>query len=108
MVLVANVGHIVAAGLPMDFKVAPRSSFKDGLLDVCVYAPRNLPEVAAMLWRVARERYAGNDRMLFLQARSVQVESDPPVAAQVDGEPYGETPLMADVDPLAGTILVPR
>lgn len=108
MVLVANVGHIVAAGLPMDFKVAPRSSFKDGLLDVCVYAPRNLPEVASMLWRVARERYAGNDRMLFLQARSVQVDSDPPVAAQVDGEPHGETPLTADVDPLAGTILVPR
>jgi len=108
MVLVANVGHLVAAGLPVELKVAPRSSFTDGLLDVCIYAPRNLPEVATMLWRVARERYAGNDRMLFLQARAVQVESDPPMAAQVDGEPYGETPLHADVDPLAGTILVPR
>jgi diacylglycerol kinase (ATP) len=108
MVLVANVGHLVAAGLPVELKVAPRSSFKDGLLDVCIYAPRNLPEVASMLWRVARERYAGDERMLFLQARSVRVESDPSVAVQVDGEPHGETPLMADVDPLAGTILVPR
>ncbi|HKK27090.1 MAG TPA: diacylglycerol kinase family protein [Gemmatimonadota bacterium] len=107
MVLLANVGQLVAAGLPVEVTVAPRASFKDGLLDVCIYAPRNLPEMAGMLWQVAREKYAGNERMLFLQARSVRVESDPAVAVQVDGEPFGETPITADVEPLAGRILVP-
>lgn len=107
MVLLANVGQLVAGGLPVEVTVAPRASFKDGLLDVCIYAPRNLPEMAGMLWQVARERYAGNERMLFLQARSVRVESEPAVAVQVDGEPHGQTPIVADVVPLAGRILVP-
>jgi diacylglycerol kinase family enzyme len=76
------------------------------LIDVCIYAPRNLAETARMVWRVARQEYAGDDRMLFLQAREVQVESDPPVAVQIDGEPQGETPIRAEVVPLAGRILV--
>jgi diacylglycerol kinase family enzyme len=46
--------------------------------------------------------------MIFLQARRVSVESDPPVAAQIDGEPRGETPIVAQIEPLAGRILVPR
>lgn len=108
MVLLANVGQIGAGPLPVELKVAPLVSFRDGLLDVCVYAPRNLPEVAGVLWKMARRHYAGDDRMIFFQARRVRVEADPPVAAQVDGEPHGETPIEAEIDPLAGRILVPR
>lgn len=107
MVLVANVGQLAAGPLPMEVQVGPRVSFSDGLLDVCVFAPGNLTEMAAVLWKVARQQYAGDDRMLFLQAREVSVESDPPVAAQVDGEVAGVTPLRADVAPLAGRLLVP-
>ena len=106
MVLLANVGQLAAGPLPMEFTVGPRVSFTDGLLDVCIFAPRNLPEMARMVWRVARQEYAGDDRMLFLQAREVVVESDPPVAVQIDGEPRGETPIEAEVVPLAGRILV--
>jgi diacylglycerol kinase family enzyme len=89
-------------------KVAPRTSFQDGLLDVAIFSPRHLPDMAAMLTRVAFQRYSGDARMIFLQARRVSVESDPPVAAQIDGEPRGETPIMAEVVPMAGRILVPR
>lgn len=106
MVLVANVGQIGAGPLPVEFQVAPRVSFRDGLLDVCVYAPRNLPELARVVWKVFRHQH-GDDRMLFFQARKVRIEADPPVATQVDGEPHGETPIEAEVDPLAGRILVP-
>ncbi len=108
MVLLANVGQLGAGPLPVEVTVAPRASFKDGLLDVCIYAPRNLPEVARMLWRVARRHHAGDDRMIFLQARKVRIESDPPVSVQVDGELRGVTPIEAEVEPLAGRILVPR
>lgn len=106
MVLLANVGQLAAGSLPVEVTVGPRVSFRDGLIDVCIYAPRNLAETARMVWRVARQEYAGDDRMLFLQAREVQVESDPPVAVQIDGEPQGETPIRAEVVPLAGRILV--
>ena len=61
-----------------------------------------------MLTRVVFQKYSGDDRMIFLQARRVSVESDPPVAAQIDGEPRGETPIVAQIEPLAGRILVPR
>lgn len=107
MVLVANVGQLAVSPLPVDLKVAPRVSFHDGLLDVCIFAARNLSDWALMLWRVARERYGGDDRMLFIQARHVRVEADPPVAVQIDGEPAGTTPIEAEVMPGAGRILVP-
>ncbi len=107
MVLVANVGQLAVSPLPVDIKVAPRVSFHDGLLDVCIFAARNLSDWALMLWRVARERYGGDDRMLFIQAKRVRVEADPPVAVQIDGEAAGATPLEAEVMPGAGRILVP-
>ena len=108
MVLLANAGIIGAGGLPVELKIAPRTSFQDGLLDVAIFSPRHLPDMAAMLTRVAFQRYSGDARMIFLQARRVSVESDPPVAAQIDGEPRGETPIVAEVVPMAGRILVPR
>ena len=106
MILLANVGQLAVSPLPVDLKVAPRASFQDGLLDVCIFAARNLTDWAAMLWRVARERYSGDDRMLFMQARRVRLEADPPVAVQIDGEAAGQTPLEAEVVPGAGRILV--
>lgn len=108
MVLVANVGQLAVSPLPVDIKIAPRVSFHDGLLDVCIFAARNLSDWAAMVWRVAREKYAGDDRMLFIQAKRVRIEADPPVAVQIDGEAAGETPIEAEVMPGAGRILVPR
>ncbi|MGH7541761.1 MAG: diacylglycerol/lipid kinase family protein [Gemmatimonadota bacterium] len=107
MVLLANVGQLGAGPLPVEVTVAPRASVRDGLIDLCIYAPRNLPEVARILWRVARRQFQGDDRMIFLQAKRVQIESDPPVAVQVDGEPRGVTPIEANIEPLVGRILVP-
>jgi diacylglycerol kinase (ATP) len=94
-VLIANVGQIFHELLPVDLQIAPGSSVSDGLLDVCIFAPRNLPDVAAVLWKVARRRYLGDDRMLYLQAREIEIEADPPVITQVDGDPAGMTPLVA-------------
>lgn len=108
MVLLANAGLIGVGSLPMEVMVAPRADLQDGLLDVAVFAPRHLPDMAGILWRMATRRFAGDDRMFFLQARKVRIETDPPVAIQVDGQVRGETPLEVEIDPLAGRILVPR
>jgi YegS/Rv2252/BmrU family lipid kinase len=107
MVLLANVGQLGAGPLPVEVTVGPRISFQDGLIDVCIFAPRNLAGMASILWRVARRQYGGDDQLIFLPAREVVIESDPPVAVQVDGEPRGETPIKASMEPLAGAILVP-
>ncbi len=94
-VIVANAGQLVYDLLPVDLRIGPGVSFHDGMLDVCVFAPRTLSDVAMVLWRVARRNYVGDDRMIYLQAREIRVEADPPVITQVDGDPSGETPLVA-------------
>lgn len=108
MVLLANAGGLAVSPLPGGVKIGPRISYQDGLLDVCIFSARKAADWAAMLWRVAREQYSGDDRMIYLQAKRVTVESDPPVAVQIDGEPAGETPMEAEIYPAAGRMLVPR
>jgi YegS/Rv2252/BmrU family lipid kinase len=94
-VLLANAGQLFHTLLPMEVRIAPGTSFHDGLLDVCIFAPRTLTDVAAVLWRVARRKYQGDERMIYLQAREVRIETDPVLVTQVDGDLAGETPLVA-------------
>lgn len=109
MVLLANMGQFVANLFPpVEVSVGPSVSYQDGKLDVCIFAPRNVTDVAAVLWRMARRQYKGDDRLLYLQAAEVTVESDPPVVAEVDGDLIGHTPLTARSVPGGVTVLVPR
>ncbi len=106
-VLIANVGQIFHSLLPVELKLAPATSASDGMLDVCIFAPRSLPDVATVLWKVASGKYAGDQRMAYLQAREIRIESDPPVIAQVDGDVAGMTPLTARVVVGGVRVLVP-
>jgi YegS/Rv2252/BmrU family lipid kinase len=108
MVLAANVGQFVSPYFPVGVSIGPAVSFSDGLLDVCIFAPRTVTDMAGVLWRVASGRYAGDDRMIYLQAREVRIESDPPVVTQVDGELVGQTPLVARAIAAGAYVLVPR
>jgi diacylglycerol kinase (ATP) len=103
---VANVGEILTGLIPVGVKLGPKISVRDGLLDVCVFAAKSIPDVAAVLWRVASRQFAGDERMLYLQASEVTIESDPPVVTQVDGDPHGETPLTLKAVPDAVRVLV--
>lgn len=107
-VIVANAGQLFSGIFPVEVRIAPGASFHDGLLDVCIFAPRTLPDVAAVLWRVASRQYVGDERMIFLQARRVRIEADPPVMAQVDGDCTGETPLELYAVPGGVRVLVPE
>jgi diacylglycerol kinase (ATP) len=106
-VLVANVGHLFHELFPVELRIGPGVSFHDGLLDICIFAPKNLPQLAGLLWKVALRRYTGDERMLYLQAREIRIECDPPIATQVDGDPYGQTPLVARAVPDGVRVLLP-
>jgi YegS/Rv2252/BmrU family lipid kinase len=108
MVLVANMGQIASRMRSVAFSIAPGVSFQDGKLDVCIFAPRSLTDVAGMLWRMARRRYAGDSRLIYRQAEDIHIESDSPVITETDGEPIGVTPL--SVRAVAGgvNVLVPQ
>lgn len=107
MVLVANMGRMIASPPNIGVDIGPAVSYQDGKLDVCVFSPKNAGDVAALLWKVARKSYAGDDRLLYLQAEEVRVETDPPVVYESDGEVVGNTPFVARAVPGGVTVLVP-
>lgn len=107
-VLIANVGELFSnLIIPTAVQIAPGCTFDDGLLDVCIFAPQKLTDVAAVLWKVARHRYIGDKRMIYLQAREIRIEADPPVAIQVDGDCGPTTPLDVRAVPGGVRVLVP-
>jgi diacylglycerol kinase family enzyme len=46
--------------------------------------------------------------MFYKSGREFSVETLPQMEAQADGELLGGTPLSVTVDPLAGTLLIPK
>jgi diacylglycerol kinase (ATP) len=98
-VMIANVGALFTRFIPIRFPLTPRplSSWNDGVFDIVVISPHNLPDWATVLWNAARMRFGGSDRLIHLHARSVTIESDPTVPTQIDGDPAGDTPLTASV-----------
>lgn len=108
-VMLANMGELFAHFLPFGLPLAPQptNSWQDGLLDVVILAPRNLPEFASVLWRAANRRFAGDDRLIHFQASEVRIEADPAIAVQIDGDAVGQTPVTARVIPAGVRVLTP-
>lgn len=109
-VLIANMGELFAAflpGLSVPLAPAPTDSWHDGLLEVLIVAPRGVQDMPGIMWRAATGRFAGDERLVHLQAKRVVVESDPPIAVQIDGDPAGQTPFTASTFPGGVRILLP-
>lgn len=102
--LVANFGSVLS-GL---IRLGPGISPDDGMLDLCVFSPRNVTDALRLGWRIARKDFSADPAMHFLKGRTIRIETDLPRPAQADGEMIGMTPLDAHVLPLAARLLVPR
>lgn len=107
-VMLANVGELFSPFLPFAFSLAPQPtrSWQDGLLDVVIVAPRGLAGVAPAILQSLRRHFHG-DHLIHLQAREVAIQAEPPMAAQVDGDAAGTTPLRATVVPGGIRVMVP-
>ena len=108
-VMIANVGELFTAYLPLRFPLTPEpmSSWNDGLFDVMIVAPRAFPDWATVLWSAARHRFGGNNRLIHLKAREVRIDAEPAVPVQIDGDPAGVTPMIATAVQKAARILLP-
>lgn len=109
-VMVANVGELFAAWLPLRLPLgpaSPRHAWQDGLLDVVVLAPRGPADLPRVLWHATSRQFHKDERLLHFQAREVTVETDQPVPVQIDGDPAGTTPMTATALPAALRMLVP-
>ena len=79
----------------------------DGLLNACIYSPRNRVDAVRILWRMARKNF-GPDRCIeYIAGSKFRLETIPPRLGQADGELIGDSPFDVTVEPLAGRVLVP-
>jgi YegS/Rv2252/BmrU family lipid kinase len=102
-VMIANFGAVLSDRITF----GPGIRSDDGVLDACLYTPRNLRDALRILWRLLRKNFATDEAMLYHSGRHIRLETTPPVMAQADGELLGMTPLEIDVEPHAIRLLVP-
>lgn len=84
MIVAVGNGFCLGGG----FRLFPHARADDGHLDVCVVERVNLIDIMELLPRILVGRHPGHRRVLMRPAEAVEivVESDRPVAFQVDGE----------------------
>lgn len=100
-IVLAN-GRFVAAGIP----VAPMSMLDDGFLDVLIAPITTIPQLALLVPQVLLGRHAESDLLVFRKAVHVEIESDPPMLWNVDGEIIGDQPARFEVLPRALQVVV--
>lgn len=100
--IVVSNGRFVAAGIP----VAPQSKLDDGLLDVMIAPATTIPQLAILVPQVLLGRHTESDLLLFRKATRLEIESDPPMSFNVDGELIGDAPAFFEVLPRALEVIV--
>lgn len=103
-VLIANFGAVLNNLIAFGDGIL----YDDGLLTACVFSPGNLWESLRILWRMLRKDFGGDPCLFYKSGREFRVETFPEMPSQADGELLHGTPLSASVDPLAGTLLIPK
>jgi len=103
LVVVSN-SRIYSAGLTM----ATDARLDDGLLDVDVFAGTGFGDSMRTALGVISGLHVRDPRHSVYRGRTIEVESDRPLAVHVDGEPFGTTPLHCQVVPKGLTVLLPR
>ena len=103
-VMIANFGAVLSDRITF----GPGIRHDDGVLDACLYSPRNLPDAIRIMWRLLRRNFSSDAAMLYRSGRRIRIETEPPRMAQADGELLGMTPLEVEIAPRAVRLLVPN
>lgn len=103
-VLVANFGAVLNDLVAFGDGIAR----DDGLLNACVFSPESHTDSLRILWRMVRKDFSPDPCLFYKSGRDFRIEAVPHMPAQADGELLSGTPLTVSVDPLAGSLLIPR
>jgi diacylglycerol kinase (ATP) len=103
-IMVANFGAVLGDRITL----GPDVRADDGLLDVCMFAPRSLTDAVRIMWRLLRRDFSPHPYMIYRRGRHIEIDTDPPRAVQADGEMVGMTPMAMAVEPLAAHLLIPH
>jgi len=88
--------------------VAPQAQLDDGYLDVYVFKGSNTFDAVRQLVTVLAGKHLQDPTIETYRARSVIVRADKPLPLQIDGEPWGYTPVEISVRPRILRVLMPR
>lgn len=100
--IVISNGRYVAAGIP----VAPQAEVDDGLFEVMIAPAITMPQLALLIPQVLLGQHLNSELLLFRRATRIEIESDPPMAFNVDGELLGEESSVFEVHPRALEMVV--
>ncbi len=103
-VMAVNIGTIPNLG----FAFAPDMDPHDGRFNVEIMSTRSLWGSLFVLLKILTKRYHGFADLKHVQARRIRVTSDPPFPVEIDGDPLGTTPFVAEVVRGGMTFVVPQ
>jgi YegS/Rv2252/BmrU family lipid kinase len=104
-VLIANLGAVLNDLVAFGDGIV----HDDGLLNACVFSPKNFWDAIRILSKMVRKDFSPDPNMFYKSGREFRIETTPEMPAQADGELLRPgTPVSVSVDPLAACILVPK
>ena len=104
LVMVANGRSVMTAAMT----IAPDISKSDGLFDVFVVTGTSPVAKASVLARFVTHHLDDSPYVTRLRGRHVELEADPPLPVQLDGDVCGMTPAAFEIVDLALPIVVPE
>jgi diacylglycerol kinase family enzyme len=104
MVLVANGAGVIRPSL----RLLPDITSDDGWLDLVAITTSRAPGIASVLGRFATRSLHRSPHVLHVRARRVQIEADPEMPIQIDGDVAGTTPATMEILPGRARMIVPE
>ncbi len=106
-VMVMNMPGLTAPGLARPVTIVPGARMDDGKLDGCLLATATRRDCFYALGAILRRRQKDSPLLRYFSGAEIQLEADPPLPVQADGERLGETPFSVKVWPGALRVTVP-
>jgi diacylglycerol kinase (ATP) len=100
--IVISNGRYVAAGIP----VAPQAKLDDGLFEVMIAPATTIPKLALLVPQVLLGQHLNSELLLFRRATRIEIDSQPEMSFNVDGEILGEASSVFEVQPRALEMVV--
>ncbi len=102
LVVVSNVRNY--GGI---FSITDRARCDSGHLDVCIFPRGTIPALFRYAFSALRGKVSSLSDVVYLTGKRVHLDSEEPVAVEVDGDYFGTTPVVIDLKPACVPILVP-
>jgi len=103
MVVVSNVRNY--GGI---FTIADRAFCDSGYLDICIFPRGTIPALLRYALSALRGKVSSLAEVTYLTGKKIRIESEEPIAVEVDGDYWGTTPVVIEIKPACVPILVPN